>query len=397
MQTKELVKDIKQLAKENRDYVISLRRHFHQYPELSMEEYETSKKVKEELDKMGIEYRSAANTGIIATIKGDKPGKTIALRADMDALPVEELTDFDFKSKIDGRMHACGHDSHTAMLLGAAKILNGMKDKINGTVRLLFQPAEESAKGAFAMIDDGAVDGVDGIFGIHIWAQVPVGKVSVEAGPRMACADWFYINVKGKGGHGSQPENCIDALVASSAIVMNLQTLVSRETRPHDSLVLTVGLLKSGTRFNVVAEEGYMEGTTRCFNPELRKQLPVKMERIIKSTAEAFGATAKLEFDFAVAPTINDEQCAKIGQGSVEKILGPEGNYHFEKVTGGEDFSHYLEKVPGAIAFVGCRNEEKDCCYAHHNGKFAIDEDGIEVGTALYAQYAIDFLNKYEK
>ena len=186
MQTKELVKDIKQLAKENRDYVISLRRHFHQYPELSMEEYETSKKVKEELDKMGIEYRSAANTGIIATIKGDKPGKTIALRADMDALPVEELTDFDFKSKIDGRMHACGHDSHTAMLLGAAKILNGMKDKINGTVRLLFQPAEESAKGAFAMIDDGAVDGVDGIFGIHIWAQVPVGKVSVEAGPRMA-------------------------------------------------------------------------------------------------------------------------------------------------------------------------------------------------------------------
>ena len=140
-----------------------------------------------------------------------------------------------------------------------------------------------------------------------------------------------------------------------------------------------------------------MDGTTRCFNPELRKQLPVKMERIIKSTAEAFGATAKLEFDFAVAPTINDEQCAKIGQGSVEKILGPEGNYHFEKVTGGEDFSHYLEKVPGAIAFVGCRNEEKDCCYAHHNGKFAIDEDGIEVGTALYAQYAIDFLNKYEK
>ena len=207
-----------------------------------MEEYETSKKVKEELDKMGIEYRSAANTGIIATIKGDKPGKTIALRADRDALPVEELTDFDFKSKIDGRMHACGHDSHTAMLLGAAKILNGMKDKINGTVRLLFQPAEESAKGAFAMIDDGAVDGVDGIFGIHIWAQVPVGKVSVEAGPRMACADWFYINVKGKGGHGSQPENCIDALVASSAIVMNLQTLVSRETRPHDPLVLTVGL-----------------------------------------------------------------------------------------------------------------------------------------------------------
>lgn len=388
---------IKELVRENRDYVISLRRHFHQYPELSMEEYETSKKIKEELDKMGIEYRSAANTGIIATIKGDKPGKTIALRADMDALPVEELTDFDFKSKIDGHMHACGHDSHMAMLLGAAKILNDMKEQINGTVRLIFQPAEENAKGAHAMIRDGAIDGVDSIFGIHIWAQIPVGKVSLEAGPRMASTDWFYIDVKGKGGHGSQPENCIDAVVVSSAIVMNLQTLVSRETRPHNPLVLSIGLLNSGTKLNVIAEEGHMEGTTRCFDPELRKQLPIKMERIIKSTAEAFGATATLEYDLAGSSVINDEQCAKIGQGSVEKILGPEGNYHFEKVTGGEDFSHYLEKVPGAIAFVGCRNEEKDCCYAHHNGKFAIDEDGIEVGTALYAQYAIDFLNKYEK
>ena len=385
---------IKELVRENRDYVISLRRHFHQYPELSMEEYETSKKIKEELDKMGIEYRSAANTGIIATIKGDKPGKTIALRADMDALPVEELTDFDFKSKIDGHMHACGHDSHMAMLLGAAKILNGMKDKINGTVRLIFQPGEENAKGAIAMIEDGAIDGVDGIFGIHIWAQIPVGKVSLEAGPRMASTDWFYIDVKGKGGHGSQPENCIDAVVVSSAIVMNLQTLVSRETRPHNPLVLSIGLLNSGTKLNVIAEEGHMEGTTRCFDSELRKQLPIKMERIIKSTAEAFGATATLRYDLAGSAVINDEQCSEIGQGSVEKILGKEGNYQFEKVTGGEDFCHYIDKVPGVLAFVGCKNDEKNCCYAHHNGRFAIDEDSLEIGTALYAQYAIDFLNK---
>lgn len=385
---------IKELVRENRDYVISLRRHFHQYPELSMEEYETSKKIKEELDKMGIEYRSAAGTGIIATIKGDKPGKTIALRADMDALPVEELTDFDFKSKIDGHMHACGHDSHMAMLLGAAKILNGMKDKINGTVRLIFQPGEENAKGAIAMIEDGAIDGVDGIFGIHIWAQISVGKVSLEAGPRMASTDWFYIDVKGKGGHGSQPENCIDAVVVSSAIVMNLQTLVSRETRPHNPLVLSIGLLNSGTKLNVIAEEGHMEGTTRCFDSELRKQLPIKMERIIKSTAEAFGATATLRYDLAGSAVINDEQCSEIGQGSVEKILGKEGNYQFEKVTGGEDFCHYLDKVPGVLAFVGCKNDEKNCCYAHHNGRFAIDEDSLEIGTALYAQYAIDFLNK---
>lgn len=385
-----------QLAKENKDYVISLRRYFHQYPELSMEEFETSKKIKEELDKMGIKYVSAGGTGIIANIKGNKPGKTIALRADMDALPVEELTNFQYKSKIDGHMHACGHDAHMAMLLGAAKILNDMKDQINGTVRLIFQPAEENAKGAHAMIKDGALDGVDSIFGIHIWAQVPVGKVSIEPGPRMASTDWFYIDVKGKGGHGSQPENCIDAVVVSSAIVMNLQTLVSRETRPHNPLVLSIGILNSGTKLNVIAEEGHMEGTTRCFDPELRKQLPIKMERIIKSTAEAFGATATLKYDFAGSAVINDPQCAEIGQGSVEKILGKEGNYHFEKVTGGEDFCHYLDKVPGALAFVGCKNDERNCCYAHHNGKFAIDEDSLEIGTALYAQYAIDFLNKYE-
>ena len=187
--------DIKELAREYRDYVISLRRHFHQYPELSLEEFETSKKIKEELEKMGIEYVSAGGTGVIADIKGSKPGKTIALRADMDALPVEELTECDFKSKIDGNMHACGHDSHMAMLLGAAKILNGMRDQINGTVRLIFQPAEENAKGAPAMIRDGAIDGVDSIFAIHIWAQIPVGKVSLEAGPRMASTDWFYIDV----------------------------------------------------------------------------------------------------------------------------------------------------------------------------------------------------------
>lgn len=389
--------EIKELAKKNKDYVISLRRHFHQYPEASMQEFETSKKIKEELDKMGIEYVSAGGTGVVATIKGANPGKTVALRADIDALSVEELTDFEFKSKNEGMMHACGHDCHISMLLGAAKILNEVKDQINGTVKLLFQPGEENAKGAFAMIDDGALDGVDGIFGMHIWADVPVGKVSIEPGPRMASADWFYINVKGKGGHGSQPENCIDAVVASSAIVMNLQSIVSRETKPSSPLVLTVGMLNSGTRFNVIAEDGYMEGTTRCFDPELRKQLPVMMERVIKNTAEAYRAEATLDFDFAVAPTINDSQCAEIGQGSVEKILGKEGNYHFEKLTGGEDFAHYLEHVPGAIAFLGCRNEEKGCCYAHHNGKFAVDEDALETGAALYAQYAVDFLNKYEK
>ena len=237
-----------------KDYVIEMRRYFHQYPEKSLEEYETSKRIKEELDKMGIPYISVANTGVIATIEGKNPGKTVALRADMDALSVVEENDsIDYKSKIDGMMHACGHDGHTSMLLGAGKVLNDMKDEINGTVKLFFQPAEEVAQGAKAMIADGALEGVDGVFGIHLWTDLECGKISVEEGPRMAAADIFKIIVKGKGGHGSLPQQGVDAVVVSSAIIMNLQSIVSRETSPLDSVVVSIGALHSGTRFNVIA------------------------------------------------------------------------------------------------------------------------------------------------
>ena len=383
---------IKDLVEKNKEYVINLRREFHSNPEESFKEYETSNRVKEELDKMGIEYVSVAGTGVVATIKGNKPGKIIALRGDMDALTVKELNNMDFKSHNDGIMHACGHDGHISMLLGAAKVLNELKDEIKGSVKLFFQPAEEIAQGAHAMIKDGVMEGVDSIFGIHLWADIDTGKVSVEEGPRMAAADWFKINVKGKGGHGSAPQQCVDAVVVSSAIVMNLQSIVSREIHPNEPLVLTVGLLNSGSRFNVVAEDGYMEGTTRSFNPELRKNLPQMMERIIKSTAEAYRAEASLEFKFVTAPVINDPKCSRIAEVAVEKILGKDGITKFEKITGGEDISHFMELAPGALAFVGCRNEEKGASYPHHNGCFNIDEDALEIGTRLYTQYAIEYL-----
>lgn len=384
---------IKDLVKKNKEYVINLRREFHSNPEVSFEEYKTSKRVKEELDKIGIEYISAGGTGVVATIKGNKPGKTIALRGDMDALTVKELNDIDFKSRNEGIMHACGHDGHTAMLLGAAKVLNELKDEINGTVKFFFQPAEEIAEGAHAMIKDGVMENVDSIFGIHLWSDIEAGKVSVEEGQRMAAADWFKINVKGKGGHGSAPQQCVDAVVVSSAIIMNLQTIVSREIHHNEPLVLSVGLLNAGSGFNVIAENGYMEGTVRSFNPQLRKNLPNMMERIIKSTAEAYRAEASLEFKFVTAPVINDPKCSKIAEKSVEKVLGKGGVTKFEKITGGEDISHFMELAPGVLAFVGCRNEKKGACHPHHNGYFDIDEDALEIGTNLYVQYAIDFLN----
>lgn len=385
---------IKDITNKYKNYITEMRREFHANPEASMQEVRTSRRIKEELDKMGISYVSAANTGVIATIKGNNEGKTVALRADIDALAVCELNEVDYKSQTEGLMHACGHDGHAAMLLGAAKVLNESKDEINGTVKLFFQPGEEIGAGARAMIADGAMEGVDSAFGIHLWADLEIGKISVEEGPRMASADIFKIKVKGKGGHGSLPHQGVDAVLVSSAIAMNLQSIVSREVSPLESVVVSIGSINAGTRFNVIAEDAVLDGTCRCFNPEIREQLPEIIERIISNTAAAYRAEATLEYNKAIPVTINNRECSKIAQQSVAKLLGEDGVVTMEKVTGGEDMSEYLNIAPGAIAFVGAGNVEKGITYPHHHGRFNIDEDALEIGTNLYVQYAIDFLNK---
>lgn len=383
-----------ELAKQYKDYVINLRRDFHKYPEPSWEEFKTSERVKQELTKIGIPFTSIAGTGVIATIKGSRDGNVVALRADMDALQVSDRKDVPYRSTREGLMHACGHDGHTAMLLGAAKILNEMKDEINGIVKLFFQPAEELATGAQLMIDEGCLEGVDNVFGIHLWIDLPTGKVSVEEGPRMASADSFEIKVKGLGGHGSLPHQGVDALLAASSIVMDLQSIVSREISPLQSAVVSIGTLNSGTRFNVIASEATLTGTTRCFDYEIRNKFPEIIERIINNTASSYRATAKLNYNFLSPPTINHFLSSKIATNTVNKILGSEGISLMEKVPGGEDFARMLERVPGVLAFVGARNQEKGCNYAHHHELFDIDEDALEIGTTLYVQYALDFLNQ---
>lgn len=384
---------VKEITSKYKNYIVKMRREFHANPEASMQEVRTSQRIKEELDKMGVPYVSAANTGVIATIKGDNPGKSVALRADIDALTVCELNEVDYKSKVNGLMHACGHDGHAAMLLGAAKVLNESKDKINGTVKLLFQPGEEVGEGARAMIGDGAMEGVDTAFGIHLWADLEVGKVAVEEGPRMASADILKINVKGKGGHGSMPQQCVDAVVVASAIVMNLQTIVSREISPLESVVVSIGSINAGTRFNVIAENAILDGTVRCFNPEIREQIPEIIERIVKNTASAYRAEASVEYNTVIPITINDKECTDIAKGSVVKLLGEDKLASVPKVTGSEDMSEYLNIAPGAIVFVGAGNADKGIIYPHHHGRFNIDEDALEIGTNLYVQYALDFLN----
>ena len=281
--------NIKETAQKYSDYIIETRRYLHMHPELSTKEYETSKFVQSELDKIGVPYvQCGLETGVLATIKGGKPGKTILIRGDMDALPVPEENDLSYKSTVDGVMHACGHDTHTAMMLTAAHILNDVKDELCGTVKLAFQPSEETAQGAPSMIENGAMEGVDAVYGQHIWTQVPTGKVAFAAGPRMASAGQFEIWVQGKGGHGAEPHNCHDAVTCCAAIVNSLQTIVSREYRPIDAAVCTVGRMDVGTRWNVIADSGYLAGTTRCFDRQVFAEFPERIERIVKGTCEAY-------------------------------------------------------------------------------------------------------------
>lgn len=387
--------EMKELVTKYRDYVRDIRREFHQCPELSMKEVETTKLIAKKLDEMGIPYEidTEKNTGLVGIIQGAHEGKTVALRADIDALPVTEATGLPFASKNVGKMHACGHDNHMAMLLGAAKMLLDMKDEIYGTVYLVFQPAEETGEGAPYMMRFGDwFSKVSAIFGGHIWADAPAGTISARSGAFMAATDKFTIKIHGKQSHGSQPQAGIDAVVVGSAMVMNLQTLVSRQFGAVDPVVVTVGTFKGGDRWNIVGGEAYLDGTTRYFDKKIGKELKEKMERIVKSTAEAYGATAELEYTYIVPPTVNDAACTDIVKQAVTEVLGSDALYDHDLVMGGEDFSFYQEKKPGSFMLVGTYNPECNAVYPNHSNYFTSDESILSGGAGVYAQTAIDWL-----
>lgn len=385
---------ISQLIHENQSYIIKLRRHFHQFPEPSWEEYETSKYIKKELDQLGIAYESIAETGIVATIEGKHKDKIVALRADMDALAVQEENDLPYKSKNDGVMHACGHDGHTAMLLGAAKVLVALQDEINGTVKLLFQPAEERIEGAKKMIDEGAITDVDSILGIHLWAELPTGTINCEPGPRMASGDYIVIDIEGSGGHGSMPHQCVDPSVVAASFMLSVQAMTTRETNPLESLVFTFGEVSCGTRYNVIPDKAHLEGTVRCFDPEIRQKLEEQINRYGENIAKAYNASFHLDFNEGTPPTINDNKTVAIVESTITDYLGSEALMSMNKTTGSEDMAYYLKEIPGAIAFVGCNNSVKGADFPHHHPKFNIDEDSLTIGTELYVRFAINFLNE---
>ena len=381
-------------AKLIKDDLINYRRTIHSNPEVGAELPKTKAYVIDKLKEFGYDPKEICESGIVATIEGKKPGKTFLLRADMDALEVYEKNDVSYKSQKDGLMHACGHDGHIAMLLGAAHVLNDVKNDFSGEVKLLFQPAEETAQGAKAVIEESKItNSIDAAFAIHLWQGVPVGKISLESGARMAAADLFSIKVKGKSGHGSMPHETIDAVVVASAIVMNLQHLVSRNTNPLDTLVVTVGKLVAGTRHNIIAGEALLEGTIRSFSDEVWKKVPEQLERVVKNTAAAYDASVEINLTRATPPLVNNQNISNILKNSAVKLYGEEVVTKYEKTPGGEDFAYFTQVVPGALAFVGIRNDAKGINSPHHSETFNMDEEALEMGANLYAQFAIDFLN----
>ena len=384
--------DIKTLAKENEPYIIERRRFYHTCPELSGQEKETRAHIRADLEAMGVtDIKEMKDCfGLIADIQGGAPGRTVALRADIDALEVREETGLPFAST-NGAMHACGHDCHIAMLLGAARILNEVKGELRGRVRLLVQPAEEVAAGAPAMIKEGAMEGVDAVYGAHIWGNFDAPLFDVSPGSRMACCDRFTITIEGVGAHASAPHLGVDAVTAAAAVINNLQQCVSRMNDPLNPLVLTIGTLSGGSRWNVLANRVTMEGTVRTFDKEPRTA--EAMKRVIEDTAAALGAKGALEYQRLVQPVINEsEHLNRIAHDAVVKLYGEESVGRLPTMMASEDFGCYGEKAPCIFAFIGSRNEAKGITYTNHHEKYTVDEDVLQRGAAVMAQFAADFL-----
>lgn len=392
--------EIRKRAEQLEPEVIEIRRWLHQHAELSWQEYESTEYIIAYMEKLGMEvHRYEGHTGCWAMIRGGKAtanSKTILLRADFDALPIQEETGLSFASKNKGVFHGCGHETHAAMLLVACKMLMEIRDELPGNVKILFQAAEETAIGAKYYVDQGILDDVDAVYGCHMAAWQKDGTISVNAGPRTASTDEFSIHVQGVGCHGGMPHQGKDALVAACSVVMNLQTLVSRMTDPIDSLVVTVGTIHGGSNYNVVADTAALSGTVRTYSPEVRARVPEQMRQVAESTASAFGCTASVDYQYKTGPVIhNDPQMNRIAHDAVLKLFGPEVLLETRPLGGGDDFAYFSERVPGIYAFIGAAMPSDDgVIHAHHHPKVCFDESSLKMGVAMHVQMAVDFLSE---
>ena len=392
----DLLVRMKELAHAQHAELVNIRRHLHENPELGFEEVATAQYIADYLAGLGLEVtRQVAKTGVVALIRGAWPGKTVAIRADMDALPIQELNEVPYKSKHQGKMHACGHDAHVAAAIGAARILWELRDQINGNVKFIFQPAEEAPGGAEPMIAAGVLENpaVDAIIGGHVWGSLESGIIEVMSGPTMASSDIIRLKIIGKGGHAAQPHTTIDPIVIASEIVGALQKLVSRQTDPFESVVISICSFHAGDVFNVIPHSAYLEGAVRTLNNELRQELPHKIEKIIRGITEPYGATYELDYYLGYPVTVNDPGVTETVRRAAISVLGADKVRVAARASmGGEDYAYFLNKVPGTYIRIGTRNPEKGICQEMHHPRFDIDEAVLELTPVVYAQAAFDLL-----
>ncbi|KGK88595.1 amidohydrolase [Clostridium sp. HMP27] len=376
------------------EYIINFRRDLHENPELSNQEFKTQEKIMKELDKLGMPYKKIGNTSLIAILNGRKSGKTIALRGDIDALPVKEETDVEFKSKTHGLMHACGHDAHAAMLLGAAKILSEMKDEIEGEIRFFFQEGEETFSGAKKIIEAGGMDGVNACFGMHGMPELDTGHVNIESGYRMAGCDTIYVKFEGVSGHGSVPHLAKDTIHPACIFVTDLQGIVAKNINAQDPIVLSVGKFIGGTKANIVSKYTEIDISMRYFSLKVRETVHEAIKRHAKAIADSYELKVDIRIEESAPSLYNDEELVALADKSAIKVFGEGKNKTLPRYMGSEDMPYYFQHAKGVYAFLGYRNEEKEAIYFPHHERFKIDEDYMKYGTALHIQFALDFLNK---
>lgn len=375
--------------------VVADRRAIHRNPELAYQERATAALVASRLTELSIPHREGVGgTGVVGLIEGGHPGRTVLLRADMDCLPIQEENDLDFKSQNAGRMHACGHDSHTAILLGAARLLAGRRSELTGRVKLMFQPAEEGGAGAVRMIEDGVLENpaVDGAFMLHVNHSGYTGTVATAPGPVLAGADSWRIAVEGRGGHASRPQFSVDPVVVAAQVVTALQSLVSREVAPYETAVLTIGSLHAGTAHNIIPDRAVLEGTIRAYDDALMERLERRLAETAQGIARAMRATARVDFEMRYPPTVNDAAMAELAAGALRRVLGAEHVRDADPNFAAEDFSFVLQRVPGAALMLGVRHPSWEEPKPVHTPRFVLDEDAIPVGVASMAAVALEFL-----
>ena len=375
--------------------LIEVRRDLHAHPETAFREVRTSGIVAERLKALGLEARTGmGKTGVLATLKGGRPGKSVLLRADMDALPIQEENDVPYRSVNAGAMHACGHDCHTSILLGVARKLVQDATGLKGSVALCFQPAEEEGGGADAMIADGILDLAkpEAAFGLHVWQDLDLGKVGVTPGPFMAAVDEFDVTVEGKGAHAAQPQLGVDPVLCLAHMVTALQSIVSRETDPLLEVVVSVTQIHAGTAFNIIPPSATMNGTVRVFDPEVWAELPQRFERIVRGVAAAFGCKVEVRYQRHNRPTVNDPRMAALAREVAVEVVGEANVVDDLRTMGGEDFSAFLARVPGCFIAIGSRNQERGLVHGHHHPRFDVDERCLQIGAEILLRTARRFL-----